>query len=381
MSYQSIDTIQKALGEEVFSHTKDRKKAAGRALGTIVELVTFYLLKTWKFEDSVSIEFALKEYGNGDIAHRVEYTMHPILRKFTCSIPYKGGAISAKHVFNLLKSENSDIELSSYHEKLGLKIIDKNDNIRNCCTIAVSKNQHINCIVKSFTEGNLVVDVLVHSSSPYSMFECKRVGVEDGNKKGPQTIEKAKQGAYVARTASSLQRLIKPNGELYGVVYKPNDSNPIIKPYYELLNDIINSADIELLSDFILTVGVISNHGNWFTAENQNKELKVLAKSYNWLLFLTDNGLSRFIEETILHPLDERYTPIRKAFLDSYSEGKKENIFTKVKIDINADYAMQLYFRENIDEIEKWFNIIEPQQKSINDLKSDLLKIKKKISI
>jgi hypothetical protein len=38
---------------------------------------------------------------------------------------------------------------------------------------------------------------------PYAMIECKRVGIEEGTTKGPQTIEKAKQGAYVAGTAFS----------------------------------------------------------------------------------------------------------------------------------------------------------------------------------
>lgn len=52
------------------------------------------------------------------------------------------------------------------------------------------------------------------------MFECKRVGVEEGMKKGPQTIEKAKQGAYVALKSSSLQKVRDKNGEVYGVYFK-----------------------------------------------------------------------------------------------------------------------------------------------------------------
>src|SRR5579862_8999707 len=47
MSYESIDAIQKALADDVFKHAKDRKKAAGRALGTIVELITYYTLRQW----------------------------------------------------------------------------------------------------------------------------------------------------------------------------------------------------------------------------------------------------------------------------------------------------------------------------------------------
>ena len=39
MSYESVDKLQKLLAEEVFSYTSDRKKAAGRALGTFLEII------------------------------------------------------------------------------------------------------------------------------------------------------------------------------------------------------------------------------------------------------------------------------------------------------------------------------------------------------
>jgi len=136
---------------------------------------------------------------------------------------------------------------------------------------------------------------------PYAMFECKRVGIEEGTTKGPQTIEKAKQGAYVARTASSLQKIRTDKGEKYGLIYR-SDNQPYIKPYVELMEEIVYSTDFELLKKFILTIGIVSNHGNWFTSENQNKELKVLAQSYDWLIFLSDNGLAQFIDELIFNP-------------------------------------------------------------------------------
>lgn len=81
MAYKSVDQLQKILSEEVFHYTKDAKKASGRALGTLVEIITFYLLKSWGFENSVAIERSLTEYGNPDITHNVEYSLHPILRK------------------------------------------------------------------------------------------------------------------------------------------------------------------------------------------------------------------------------------------------------------------------------------------------------------
>ena len=93
------------------------------------------------------------------------------------------------------------------------------------------------------------------------MFECKRVGVEEGMKKGPQTIEKAKQGAYVARMTSSLQKIRCDEGEMQGIIYK-SDGSYIIKPYVKLMQEIIYSSDKELLRKFLLTIGIVSNHGN-----------------------------------------------------------------------------------------------------------------------
>jgi hypothetical protein len=154
------------------------------------------------------------------------------------------------------------------------------------------------------------------------MFECKRVGVEEGAPKGPQTIEKTKQGAYVARIASSLQKIRTDSGDKYGIIYR-SDNSPYIKPYMELMEEIIYSNDSELLKKFILTVGVVSNHGNWFTAESQNKELKVLAQSYDWLIFLTDCGLAQFIDELILNPTDE-FIAVQEAFKNSYTADKKK---------------------------------------------------------
>jgi hypothetical protein len=40
------------------------------------------------------------------------------------------------------------------------------------------------------------------------------------------------------------------------------------------MEEVILSDDKELLRRFILTVGVVSNHGNWFTSDNPNKEIE-----------------------------------------------------------------------------------------------------------
>jgi hypothetical protein len=100
-----------------------------------------------------------------------------------------------------------------------------------------------------------------------------------------------------------------------------------------------------------LTVGVVSNHGNWFTADDHNKELKVLAQSYDWLIFLTDIGITEFIDEVIFNPLP-KYINIKKAFLASYSANKKKNQFTKVQMNIEADTQLLEYFSTNKKELK-----------------------------
>jgi len=195
-------------------------------------------------------------------------------------------------------------------------------------------------------------------------------------KKGPQTIEKAKQGAYVARSVSSLQRIRMNNGETFGIKF---DENQIIEtlPYYDFLRKIIKSDKKEDLADFILTVGIVSNHGNWFTENDHNKELKVLAKSYDWLFFLTDQGITEFVKEVILTKKN-KYKPVRDAFLSSYKKDKKQNIFTKVLIDSSADDLLTKFFITNNERIENWFNIITPRGRTLKDLEKELNILKNK---
>jgi hypothetical protein len=48
MPYESVDALQRALTRDVFHYAKDAKKAAGRALGTLVEIITFYLIVNFR---------------------------------------------------------------------------------------------------------------------------------------------------------------------------------------------------------------------------------------------------------------------------------------------------------------------------------------------
>jgi len=361
MSYKSIDTLQKALGDSVFAHTKDSKKAAGRALGTLIEIITFYLLKEWKMTNHISIERKLAEYGNPSITHNVEFTLHPLLKKEVFDIAFSKNLGS--------KTIAKAIGLKDNFVIKGKNIIDSKLTIKNSCVIAENDSHIIVSNTDSIKDKIASITTCWLMTKPYAMVECKRVGVEDGNKKGPQTIEKAKQGAYVAQTTSSLQKIRNDKGQKYGIIYK--DGCPIIKPYTELLEEIIQSNDPQLLNDFTLSIGIVSNHGNWFTSEDQNKELKVLAQSYDWLLFLTDEGLSQFITDLLLEPSKENQA-VQLAFLDSYKEGKKENIFTKSRISFAAHCALSQYFSRHISEIESWFNVISPMSGSLQSLKTIL---------
>lgn len=103
----------------------------------------------------------------------------------------------------------------------------------------------------------------------------------------------------------------------------------------------------------------------------------MLAQSYDWLLFLTDEGLAEFISELLFSP-EPPLVPVMNAFLASYTANKKKNRFTKVQIDYNADQALQTYFRNNSDRIEHWFNIITPSHSTIGALKSQISNLRDK---
>lgn len=362
MAYESVDKLQKVLASRVFHYTKDAKKAAGRALGTLVEIITFYLLKSWDFEGSIAIEKGLAEYGNPEITHNVEYSLHPILRKQTLVLRPLRLPVTASRILSELEAQFSLTGL----QKSGMSLLTTNGVLRNSCTIANGESVHLIATLTSKSLESLQVAVFEQYSKPYAIFECKRVGIEEGTRKGPQSIEKAKQGAYVARTVSSLHKLRTASGELRGLIYKP-DQTVYTKPYAELLNEVVVSNEPDLLRDFILTVGVVSNHGNWFTSDDPNKELRVLAQSYDWLVFVTDEGLSHFISELLLDPVP-LLKPARKAFLASYTASKKSNRFTKVQMDYEADQVLRSYFVDNRLRIEKWFNIIAPKNNSMRKL-------------
>lgn len=382
MSYPSVDALQRVLVESVFHYAQDRKKAAGRALGTLVEIITYYALKGWGFRENVAIERPLPEFGNPDITHNVEFSLHPIVRHQaiplqTFTLPLT--AAKLRRVLDELGFDHGDLAM-----KKDAKVLSGDGVLRNACTFGESTTAFCIASIDESSAGQHRLTVSVLSNHPFAIFECKRVGIEEGMKKGPTSIEKAKQGAYVARTVSSLQKIRLRDGVLGGVIHRA-DGTLYHKAYAQLMEEVIASKDPALLRDFVLTVGVVSNHGNWFSKEDHNKELKVLAQSYDWLLFLTDHGLAEFVTELLLKPTDE-LRPASEAFLASYQpkaagkteekekkRGKKaKNRFTKIQMDVRADIVLREYFTKHAVKIEGWFNIITPTRGSLTMLRNEL---------
>ena len=369
MSYQSIDELQTLLSQEVFGDRQDSKKAAGRALGTFIETIVFYLLSQWGENDSIAIERPLAEYGREEITHNVEFTLHP-LRKIIPSFE-----LSA-NISPTAKCIASKIQLPESFNLKSNKVIN-NGIIQNACVIVEDNNSIAIVSPDRITSGISSFHAYILDKHAYAMIECKRVGKE-GDAKGPQTIEKAKQGAYVAKTTSSLQKVRNDQGGLDGVYYVNGEAH--VGPYSQLLKDIIFKGESQQLKDFTLSIGVVSNHGNWFTSGNQNKEMKVLAQSYDWLLFLTDEGLAQFIIDLLRTP-KPKFKPIKDAFIASYPPtggAKVDNAFTKKKMEQTAHFALDAYFEENISCIENWFNVISPNGGTLQELKCILKTLKNK---
>ena len=368
MTYISVDALQKTLAESVFTYSADRKKAAGRALGTLVELITFYTLRAWGLRDHIVIERQIPEFANASILHNVEFSLHRVIAK---------QGIQAESMTLPLTTTKIRKEMTSSSQATlkSAQLLTKGYVKRNSCVMWDDSTGVMVANLDSFQASSQGITLCLLEPDAFAIFECKRVGIEEGMSKGPQTIEKAKQGAYVARNVSSLQKVRLRNGDFQGFM-EQEDGTFRNGLYLELLRELIDSHE-KPPSGFILTVGVVSNHGNWFTSIEPNKELRVLAQSYDWLLFLTDAGLSNFINNLLLNPVPE-LVPVRETFLESYSGKSGANKFTKVRIGADADVALWNYFTSHNSEVESWYNVISPSDGSIGLLRSDISKLANK---
>lgn len=373
MAFASIDKLQKVLSQDVFHYARDPKKAAGRALGTLVELITYYVLKSWGLGHLIAIERPLPEYCNTDITHNVEYSLHPSNDVATLRFPLDGKPISTARIRKALTPRIA--QLPGHWKKCNL--LSSRFLMQNSCTLTDSDKEFHVALLQSRSLEEAVVSVVRLLAQPFAIIECKRVGVEEGMRKGPQTIEKAKQGAYVARTVSNLQKVRRSDGETLGVIAEKGGAL-VSKNYIQFVREIIHGNDPSLLRRFILTIGVVSNHGNWFTESSPNKELKVLAQSYDWLIFLTDDGLAQFIEELILCP-SGLCKAVKTAFVASYQgAASRGNQLTKTRLALCADQVLTDYFRVNAKHLQNWFNVISPKGYDLMTLQTQLQMLARK---
>ena len=229
MQPNEIEGVQGRLAGSVLSHTHSPRKAAGRALGTLVEIVTYYLLLSWNLRDSISIEVPLKEYANHEISHNVEYALHGIGGKYDVRAPlHIREPITASAIKkSMYRTHGIDIGEARSGALLSKSLI------RNSCHL--SKSRDVRWIANYESGGK--VTVTMQNPRPYMILECKRVGRDAQHGKGPQAIEKAKQGSYVARMASCLQRIRDPKGSDMGIIY--DDDGYTVAPYDEMLQGII----------------------------------------------------------------------------------------------------------------------------------------------
>lgn len=56
---RTVDKLQKQLQKDVFHYAKDGKKAAGRALGTLIEIITYYKICSWGLAEQLGSLLAM----------------------------------------------------------------------------------------------------------------------------------------------------------------------------------------------------------------------------------------------------------------------------------------------------------------------------------
>lgn len=359
-----IEDLQGRLSREVFARTKSPRKAAGRALGTIVEIMAYYVLLSWGLRDSISIETPIGEYGAPDIRHNVDYSLHPVVERHELAFPQKG-AISCRDVQHKLR--HLGVEIDGVVPK---QVISKNGILKNACRIGNDADYRW---IANLHDG--AVTVTRQRAMPFMAIECKRVGRDSKGNAGPQAIEKAKQGSYVARTVSSLQKIRDGRGNHMEIIYD-GANRPTIAPYDSMISRIIKSNDPATLSEFIMSVGIVSDHGNWLTSSRPNKELRVLQQSYDWLLFLTDRGVTCFVEEAIM---SGRYPSVQSAFYSGHTRKNRQNPFTKSNMDYGAHVELLCYFTRNRARVEAWLDVMSPHQRPLDALKLQIKELREKV--
>ena len=173
MDFDSVDALQRTLAEDVFSYADDRKKAAGRALGTLVEIITYYTLCAWDLSDHIVIERRVSEFANPEIMHNVEFSLHPVHSKHIVNISPLSLPITPAKI-------RPHLPLLSEHELKSNQVLNNNSIKRNAAVLLEKESGPVVANVETLEESHCALSVCDLSADPFAIFECKRVGVEVG---------------------------------------------------------------------------------------------------------------------------------------------------------------------------------------------------------
>lgn len=368
---RSIDEIQKKLQKDIFKDRVDAKKAAGRALGTIQEIIVWFLLEVHGLGIRTLLEYQLPEYANADILHNVEFSIHPLrsidslsligTKNMSIKLPSEIIKRHSKQKKNLVPS----VTVLERHRQFGNEV-----RVINPCFVKNLVDWNYDEVYlgryKNKDEGELVTI----SKTPIAFVESKRVGLEEGTTTGPQTIEKAKQASYIALRTSKLQKIFHA-GEILGVMVL-SDGTKIVDNYEKLWSDLIKKGDINALRGVVRSIILLSDSINWYVKGVEKKDLHVIKQSYDWTIWMEDEGLISFVENFLLTD-----GVIRDVFYKNYVERKKGGtFFTKNRMDNEAYSVLFSFFQKNHEKIEKtWLKVLAPKDKTFDDMVKELLMV------
>jgi len=368
----TVDDLQQQLMNEFFDRKRSPKKAAGRALGVIQEVITYYTLRSMGVYKSVFLEGRLPEYNptKPALTHNAEFTIHNVVEEQEVeldktTIGDKEYSYYLKEISGLEKDVNEQLVERLYEGGIRLFAvpIGKKSELD-------FRHEGIMRVAEWISESRGQVRVL--QQRPVAYVECKRVGLEEGTTSGPQTIEKAKQAAYVAGHSSAIQGLRGPLTK-HGTYYDTDQEQWIVKLYEDIWNDIIN-RDLEV-EHAIRSIIFVGNHVNWYPGGDMSKDLQVMVDNHDWAVWVEDNALVDFSTEFLF----ARNSKVGEAFRMHHSDDRSSGVryFSKQSIWEPAHRELLDFFESKFDHVrDDWFRVLgRDGEDTIADLGAELIKL------
>jgi hypothetical protein len=369
----TVDRVQQRLMKEVFDDRKDIKKTAGRALGVVQEVIIGYLLRHNGLSNRILLETDLPEYRPGSsepgLTHRVEFTLHQLIStKMAAVKETKRNGRSGSYLVSKQEAEeglDGSLKLVSNLGLGGIYLFSIPFKQKSSIDFSSAGVFHVaECV------SDKQCEIRTLSAAPVAYIECKRVGLEEGTATGPQTIEKAKQAAYVALRSSAVQKIRTPKG-LYGAFYHNMDKNFKFQPYESVWEEIIRGRLV--VPGAVRSVVFLGNMVNWFPGGVAKKDIKVLVENYDWVIWVEDAALVQFAEDLLF-----RKTKVAEAFKRQHSSNRKlgERLFSKQSMWIPAHEELCSYIASNYQTIKKkWFRVLGREKMATDDLFLELDKL------